>query len=84
MFLGNEEKISLNQLSGVEADSYKTVKIIMKYGKEIIVKCKDFTVTKYGGDVIGYEINGLCGDYPLFIRSEQIAAILYMKEGETN
>lgn len=79
---GNEEKISLNQFSGVEADNYKTVKIILKYGTEIIVNCKDFSVTKYGNSVVGYEINGIYGDYPMFISCEQIAAVLYLREGE--
>lgn len=78
----NEEIITLNELSGVESDKEKTVKIILKHGGEIIVKCKDFSVTKSAGLIMGYEINGIKNcDYPMYIDKGQIAAILYVKEG---
>ncbi len=83
MLFENEEIITLNELSGVESDKEKTVKIILKHGGEIIVKCKDFSVTKSAGLVMGYEISGIRNcDYPMYIDKGQIAAILYVKEGE--
>ncbi|MCM1327972.1 MAG: hypothetical protein NC253_00890 [Ruminococcus sp.] len=81
--LGKSETIELNQLSGVEADKEKTVKFILKHGCEIIVKCKDFSVTQYGGDVVGYEIKGIgSGDYPMYIDNSEIAAVVYERSEE--
>ena len=72
----------MNGLPNVDPEELKTVKIIFKYGGEIIVKCKNFSVTEYGSTLTAYDINGIHGDYPLFICTEQIAAILYMQEDE--
>ncbi len=80
--LGNEEKTELNGLPNVDPEDLKTVKIIFKYGGEIIVKCKNFSITEYGNTVAAYDINGIRGDYPLYICTDQIAAILYMQEDE--
>ncbi len=79
---GNEEKTELNGLPNVDPEEMKAVKIILKYGGEFILKCKSFSVTEYGGTITGYDIKGINGNYPLYIRTDQIAAILYMKEGE--
>lgn len=79
---GNEEKTELNSLPNVDPEELKTVKIIFKHGGEIIVKCKNFSVTEYGSTLTAYDINGIHGDYPLFICTDQIAAILYMEEGK--
>lgn len=79
---GNEEIISLNKLSEDEADKEKTVKIIFKHGGEITVRCENFSLNKYGGSIVGYEISGISGDYPMYIDKEQIAAVLYVREGE--
>lgn len=79
---GNAEEIILNNLPEVTADEYKKVKVIFKRGGEIVIKCKNFSITKINGDVYGYEINGICGDYPLYINREEIAAIIYLAEHE--
>lgn len=80
--LGNEETTELNSLPNVDPEEMKTVKIILKYGGEFILKCKNFSVTEYGSTITGYDIKGINGNYPLYIRTDQIAAILYMKEGK--
>lgn len=77
---GNSEEIILNNLPEVAADEYKKVKIILKRGGEIAIKCKNFSISKINGDICGYEINGICGDYPLYINKEEIAAIIYLRE----
>ena len=79
------ETVELNQLSDVEADKEKTVKFILKHGCEIVVKCRDLSVTEYGGDIVGYDIKGIGnGDYPMYIDKDEIAAIVYLKGGEQN
>lgn len=79
---GNEEKTELNNLSGVDPNEIKTVKIIFKHGGEILVKCKSFSITECGSTLAEYDIKGIRGDYPLYICRDEIAAILYLREGE--
>lgn len=78
---GNEKKIELNNLSGVDPNDLKTVKIIFKHGGEILVKCKSFSITECGSTISEYDINGICGNYPLYICTDEIAAIVYLKDG---
>ncbi|MBD5443918.1 MAG: hypothetical protein HDR29_00005 [Lachnospiraceae bacterium] len=79
---GNEEKKELNNLSSVDPNELKTVKIIFKHGGEIIVKCKSFSITECGSTISGYDIHGIRGDYPLYICTDEIAAILYIRNDE--
>lgn len=58
------------------------VKIIFKHGGEILLKCRNFSIIEYGNATTGYDINGIGGDYPLYICTEQIAAVIYIKESE--
>lgn len=81
---GNEKKTELNNLSGVDPDEIKTVKIIFKHGGEILFKCKNFCITECGSTLSEYDINGICGNYPLYIREDEIAAVVYVKGGESN
>ena len=43
---GNAEEIILNNLPEVTADEYKKVEVIFKQGCEIVIKCKNFSITK--------------------------------------
>ena len=79
---GNEKNTELNNLSGVDPNEIKTVKIIFKHGGEILVKCKSFSITECGSTISEYDINGICGDYPLYICTDEIAAVLYLRDGE--
>lgn len=76
---GNEEKTELNNISDVDPNELKTVKIIFKHGGEILVKCKSFSITESGSTISEYNINGIRGDYPLYICTDEIAAVLYLR-----
>lgn len=76
---GEEKTTELNCLPNVDPEKEdKTVKFVFKNGSELVVKCRNFSVTTYGNTITAYEIDDALSDYPLYICTDQINAIVYM------
>lgn len=57
------------------------VKIIFKSGADIIINCDNFSIRiDDNNQLISYSIEGIEGSYPLFIKIEEIVAILKVSE----
>ena len=54
-----------------------SIKVIMKSGVEFTIKCEKFTIKQdIFGKVIGWEIEGISENKPVYIDFEEIAAII--------
>lgn len=57
------------------------VKIIFKTGAEVLITCDNFSIRiNDNNQLISYDIEGIQGDCPLFIKIEEIVAILKISE----
>ena len=54
------------------------VRVILKTGAEFVVECEKFTVKKYpfSDDILSYQVEGAMNNRPLYIATDQIAAIV--------
>ena len=61
-----------------------TIRFILKSGKEFDVKCSEFTIekSKITGAPVGYNINGIIENKPLFIDLTEVDAILRVLSDE--
>jgi hypothetical protein len=48
---------------------------IMKSGANIVVYCNDIKITFSGSELRSYNINGIRGENPFYIRIEDVSAI---------
>ena len=54
-----------------------TVRVILKSGVEISIKCDKFTLTRNGfQQVTGYNIEGITENKPVYLDFEQVAAVV--------
>ena len=54
-----------------------SIKVIMKSGVEFTIKCEKFTTKQdMFGKLIGWEIEGISENKPVYIDFEEIAAII--------
>ena len=54
-----------------------TIRIVLKSGVVFDVKCTEFTLKRDGlGNVVGYDINGITENKPIYLDLEQVAAIV--------
>lgn len=54
-----------------------SIRVIMKTGVEFIIKCEKFTTKQdIFGKIIGWEIEGISENKPVYIDFEEIAAII--------
>ena len=54
-----------------------SIKVIMKSGVEFTIKCEKFTTRQdIFGKLIGWEIEGISENKPVYIDFEEIAAII--------
>ena len=54
-----------------------SIKVIMKSGVEFTIKCEKFTTKQdIFGKLIGWEIEGISENKPVYIDFEEIAAII--------
>ena len=59
------------------------IRVILKSGSEFTIKCDKFTIEKNGlGQMIGYDINGITENKPVYLDYEQIAAIVRVFSNE--
>ena len=61
-----------------------SIRVIMKTGIEFTIKCEKFTTKQdIFGKVIGWEIEGISENKPVYIDFELIAAIIRLQYEET-
>lgn len=54
--------------------------IILKSGYVINVKCTDVTINRGAdGEVVGYHLMNIKGDYPIYINVNEIASVVQIK-----
>ena len=54
-----------------------SIRVIMKTGVEVTIKCEKFTTKQdIFGKVVGWEIEGISENKPVYIDFEEIAAII--------
>lgn len=59
------------------------IRVILKNGSEFTIKCDKFTIEKNGlGQMIGYDIDGITENKPVYLDYEQIAAIVRVGSNE--
>ena len=75
--LTDMERRIANLLKPDDSDSIKMT-IILKSGKEINVKCSEFTweMNKSTGNIVSYEIKDIRGPIPKYLDMKEIAAII--------
>ena len=57
-----------------------SIRVIMKTGVEFTIKCEKFTIKQdVFGKVIGWEIEGISENKPVYIDFEEIAAIIRLQ-----
>ena len=57
-----------------------SIKVIMKSGVEFTIKCEKFTTKQdMFGKLIGWEIEGISENKPVYIDFEEIAAIIRLQ-----
>ena len=61
-----------------------SIRVIMKSGIEFTIKCEKFTTKQdIFGKIIGWEIEGISENKPVYIDFEEIAAIIRLQYEET-
>ena len=59
------------------------IRVIMKTGVEFTIKCEKFTTKQdIFGKIIGWEIEGISENKPVYIDFEEIAAIIRLQYNE--
>lgn len=54
-----------------------TIRVILKSGSEFAIKCDEFTIKQNSfGQVIGYNIEGIAENKPVYLDFEQVAAVV--------
>lgn len=62
-----------------------SIRIILKSGKDFVVKCTKFNLEKNGfGNVTGYEIEGIEENKPIYLDFSQVAAIARVMSDESD
>lgn len=62
-----------------------TIKIILKSGVIIPVKCEKFTINRNGFEcVTGYEAEGITENKPIYVNWDDISAIVRVMSDETD
>lgn len=57
-----------------------SIRVIMKTGVEFTIKCEKFTIKQdVFGKVIGWEIEGISENKPVYIDFEEIAAVIRLQ-----
>ena len=60
-----------------------SIRVIMKSGVEFTIKCEKFTTKQdMFGKVIGWEIEGISENKPVYIDFEEIAAVIRLQYDE--
>ena len=61
-----------------------SIRVIMKSGVEFTIKCEKFTIKRdIFGKVIGWDIEGISENKPVYTDFEEIAAIIRLQYDET-
>lgn len=59
----------------------RSIRVVLKSGYSFVFQCEHMEVRTIGGEISGYSFNGAKSTYPMYIRVDDISAVI--DDGET-